>query len=1089
MSYSVQNPTAEALLAHADWAHSLARQLVQDVAAADDVVQEAWLAALRSPPDIGGPMRPWLATVLRNAAGQLRRRSASRSRREKAAARPEALPSAAELVEKAESQRGLVDKVLALPAPYRETILLRYFENASAADIARRLDVPAATVRWRLQKGLALLRELLDAERDGDQRAWAMALLPLARAPWAGLTGSSLKTLGAGSALAITGVLIVKKIILPVAVAVLLGLGVWAVAPMFDDAASGNIDVGSEPFAGTPIALGTGQEDLSADEPVARDRVESQAVAKPRVMTVAVVGRCVDENGLPLAGSELKIRGVARNSDEARGKLGLGLVASATSAKDGSFELRLELAANTYYSLRASLAGMLQTRGPLNDFRESRDPELENVDLGDIVMRRGARMRAKVVDQNGSPVSGVSVIALVGVPSFDGGSPATEYAGRSKPDGSLVFGGDPLLMTGSWEMRTGASREIIAPRRLVVPSDSSEFAVQLVVRDRDRTDSISGRVLAESGVPQSGVRVSALHDDRRLIRSIQSANDGSFRIYGKSDAKEPVIIQVEGTGGLLAAYSEQVNWGTSDLELVMRQATGLDLTVVDESGIAVEDFGVAVAWSGDPYKQAINQVEHEGKQPEGFLRVDGVGRGGTIAVLVWPTEDDFALHMPVNVALPENSRARATVTLPRKRPYSFRVVDEAGEPVLGSKVELVQCDESPLSATTEVYPLESVLWNLNFWNVNPERKDWVLAFLLDSGETDSEGRILLRGPRRDRIGLRVTAEDHPPLILYPVTLTDGEQELTVSEVAALRGMVQPGDLEQRFRPDASKMLPPDRRPGLMLRRVGEGKTTIMTSQGKVIAIADDGSFSVESLKAERVEVVLYWWRQIAENSWQAELMMPPLAVVDLIAGQVHELELDLSAHLPGRLTGTVIRNGQPAGHAGVRLTSRMISPRGFESFQEIAGIETDAEGKFSVGALQVGGYALSLQVFDKDHSETWLSAPDWVQVSTGQESDAVFQVSGRAVRVLIKDEAGDPVGERALRIVHQGLHRTWDRKTDADGQVAVPDAPMGTLRVMVLGPGMPMLPTNVRLVRPETELEPIQVGVGSEELVVERVLR
>ncbi|MEW6745141.1 MAG: sigma factor [Planctomycetota bacterium] len=91
----------EAMLAHERWVRALARSLVLDDALTDDVVQQAWLAALRSPPRAGRGLRGWLATVVRNTARTLRRDEARRRSREQAAARPETLPSTAELVEEA----------------------------------------------------------------------------------------------------------------------------------------------------------------------------------------------------------------------------------------------------------------------------------------------------------------------------------------------------------------------------------------------------------------------------------------------------------------------------------------------------------------------------------------------------------------------------------------------------------------------------------------------------------------------------------------------------------------------------------------------------------------------------------------------------------------------------------------------------------------------------------------------------------------------------------------------------------------------------------------------------------------------------
>ena len=62
----------EALLKHAAFLEQLARGLVRDPGLRDDLVQDTWIAAIRSPPR-EGRVRGWLATVLRNAARKARR--------------------------------------------------------------------------------------------------------------------------------------------------------------------------------------------------------------------------------------------------------------------------------------------------------------------------------------------------------------------------------------------------------------------------------------------------------------------------------------------------------------------------------------------------------------------------------------------------------------------------------------------------------------------------------------------------------------------------------------------------------------------------------------------------------------------------------------------------------------------------------------------------------------------------------------------------------------------------------------------------------------------------------------------------------
>src|SRR5262245_3236583 len=173
----------EQALAHMAWLQGLARSLASNAADADDLVQETWLAALRHRPDAQRPLRPWLAHVLQNFA-RLRWRAEGRRAEREATAQDDlaAPPTPAQLVEETELQSRLAAFVVELSEPYRTTILLRYFRGLSAAEIARRESIPAATVRTRLARGLEMLRRRLDDAHGGNRAAWVAIVLPAAGA-------------------------------------------------------------------------------------------------------------------------------------------------------------------------------------------------------------------------------------------------------------------------------------------------------------------------------------------------------------------------------------------------------------------------------------------------------------------------------------------------------------------------------------------------------------------------------------------------------------------------------------------------------------------------------------------------------------------------------------------------------------------------------------------------------------------------------------------------------------------------------------------------------------------------------------------
>jgi len=121
---------ARRLLAQTGWVRRLARRLLADEHAAEDVVQDTCLAALERPP-AGGErqLRAWMAAVARNLALRRRRREGAREAVERRAAPGEAAAGAGADLERVELQRRVVEELLALDEPYRSTLVLRYLDG------------------------------------------------------------------------------------------------------------------------------------------------------------------------------------------------------------------------------------------------------------------------------------------------------------------------------------------------------------------------------------------------------------------------------------------------------------------------------------------------------------------------------------------------------------------------------------------------------------------------------------------------------------------------------------------------------------------------------------------------------------------------------------------------------------------------------------------------------------------------------------------------------------------------------------------------------------------------------------------------
>ncbi len=159
---------AEEMLRHLDAAYNLARWLMRNSADAEDVVQDAYLRAFRYAAGFrGGDARAWLLKIVRNTSyGRLQRNQAQQCSTEfdeglhttAGAADPETL-----MLQNADRQR--VDQAIrALPARFREMLVLRELEGLTYKEISEVVGVPIGTVMSSLSRARAQFRQAFSEE-------------------------------------------------------------------------------------------------------------------------------------------------------------------------------------------------------------------------------------------------------------------------------------------------------------------------------------------------------------------------------------------------------------------------------------------------------------------------------------------------------------------------------------------------------------------------------------------------------------------------------------------------------------------------------------------------------------------------------------------------------------------------------------------------------------------------------------------------------------------------------------------------------------------------------------------------------------
>lgn len=611
-----RTPALDALLADADWIRGLAVGLLGE-ARADDALQDAWLAAVRSGPGTRENPRGWLATVLRNAALRIRRGEARRLRREElVAAREASGASTLEVVERFSTQQAVAAAVLELDAPYRAALLLRFYEDLTLEEVGAREGVSRATAHERVKHGLELLRRRLELRLGVRGERFALALAPLVvhgrrasvasttTAAAAGNTGALAlagKLLACASATVLVGWLLLRDPLAPAEQRM-------AAVPVFEPAAdargleergAGITPPAEVPALRTPLHASI---PLAAEGPGAlaslRVVVREQGFSSSDPLTVSLHPRV----GLPAAGG-------ARSQP---------LTPAGVAVFDG-------LAPGTWY-VETERGG--QVEATLTPGVEAR-VELE--------LPAGPALRGVVVDPLGFPVpdalvwlsprDGEVLVLTTRVPAF---VPAGSGI-RTDAEGAFRFASIGHARTvGACAVGWAPTRDVRLAHR-----DGAELELRLQLPGPGA--SLAGSVRGPAGQPVVGAAVylDAAGDgpgSAHLVRTRTRAG-GAFRFDSVAPGQQELRVCASGLANLRMQV-ELVGGEESVTEIELARGMRVEGRVTQADGSGVADaivFASRRAWTMLP-DERFGVVGRSG--PDGTYRLNGVAARAAWLVVV-----------------------------------------------------------------------------------------------------------------------------------------------------------------------------------------------------------------------------------------------------------------------------------------------------------------------------------------------------------------------------------------------------------------------------------------------------------------------
>ena len=987
----MSTPDLEAILRQDDWLRRMARSLVRDPHAAEDLAQEAWLADLQGG-DAARDKRSWLSGVLFRAGSQaFRTRRNQRERAESAYhLREDAAPSTDDVVGDRQMRSLVAEELLALPEPERTALHLVYVADLSVTEASRRMGIAKSTASRRVDRGLDLLRQRIDKAYGGDRQAWCVALLP-----WASLRSGSGAAASASSSGAL-GVGVWAAAALVVASIAGLGWKVWSSGPSSSSTSTGGsstLAVGAAPATPENEPALTGLAPTPARSVVTSNSTTRQGDPLP---TARIRARFVSVNGQPVTGVTWRLFGRPRNS-EAVQEFGLPeLWEDPVGEVDGEGFLDASIAVPQAYAFT------LRVEGPeyaTTNWRFAGLKPDEDKQLGTVELPPGLTLVGRIATPSGDPLS--DRVWTVRAAS-QGSSPLLERdETRIRVD--VPIGQSTFELTGlppgtvSVKLSAEGGR---AEEPHVLSLTSSVTTPHTFTVDPSSLVSSTLGLFLDMGVaarmdPLDPASILAIAADGRQLEVLgRGPRNWAFDVHEPT----PLPISVSLLDQRFEAWDVEIDDLTTSRQIALVGTSSLELDVKNAAGEPIGLYSVELAPPADAnIRWQPNLFLHNGREPLTEGLIERVVPGSYTLIV---RGDEGTAEIPIDGLLPRERRVVA-VLLQSAPMVEGTVRNPDGEPVRGVAVHLVRPAEVDDSEASRLVLSEGQGFGGEEWRFSVAR-----------ATTDLDGRFAIEPPADE--DYYVVVSDPGKTYSISGRLTPAQQrealDLTLPSGATLEGTLALADhLPKKGWAVVLSTMDP---------RIGD------FSLGRPPELDRDGQFRMEGLMAGETSVYLMRGsrRSMSGDGRPREGFL--VGTVTLEEGATTEATFAFVDGVP------------------TAVTADLVHPTALDGKITVTFYRTDGEARGRKGRLQgpedrLGSCLLSPGTYVPSVSQKeWavLNAPP-LTLSAVESHTVPVQVALTERRIRVLGE-GVPLPNASLRLRSSG-GRSARFKTDAEGWVTL----------------------------------------------------
>ena len=872
-------------------------------------------------------------------------------------------------------------------------MVLRYFDGLPPREICTRLGLTSAAARSRPSRALARLRERLDRSFEGGRRAWMAMLVPVG-AP-------------AGGHAALEPALLAPL--------VLGGLALTAVSLVVVLKATRSSDdpetTASPARAAAVLSNDAPAEDsrssgaaAPAESPRERVAVATEAAPSGTAPAAAheaswtLVARFVDETGAALVGVRLN---PADGSDwsgtsDATGALRIALPWPYTgSTVDGGGLGGHVVSVEAGGHRLATRSWHVTMEGPGEQ------------SLGEIRMGPGGTLLGRVIDEDGRPLAGATVVATGGhaPETADGLDEARTLKsnvhwledglqGSTGADGRFELAGAPATHVAALASTLGRLSGFSSVFDLA-PGQTVDVGA-IVLERPPPANRITGTVREADGKPAPHVRIEFSERDPRGGEGIHGStdDDGAFELVVPRGREFTLLFSRYATPLVLTDVAS----GTLGLEVRLPAERWIEIVARDERGDAVPVTRVNVHDAS-----GLTLTPSREDRPDGRVRLRVPGMPFRVQAITpgWKSAPQGPLD-------PASAPAELVFRVERAAGLAGRVLAD-GEPVAGARVHAHWAwDEGGIS--DDGFHTRVVAWHIK-----------------ETGVTDAEGAFRIPITQGGAIVLHAELDGGARAELGPLEVAEGVEQLGL-ELELERG----GTLEGRLLAAEGVEV----RGKIVGVGCGEGHVPIRE-------LGADGSFRFEHLRPGSYQVLTCdpgSLGRLQKGLYMVPDPADPVAWSTTVrAGEVTHFDLDQRDRIPSSLSGELRLDGRAP-----------VSWRASIGVED--GGSIGSKGRFELRVARPGAYGLYLSgdagpALVRMHQELELApgANTWTRdLPTGTVTLTHVPAferreEGGAPPAYVLEWRDDPALVWQGRLYHP---------PDASGVLTIPTVPAGRVRLL-----------------------------------------